>query len=119
MLIEILRSTPNYSTTSCPKLSSEEPPPHFAIKKEFMRRPDHLGRQLRTSSESVSCRCRLLLMPQIAWHMPTAAIQKCLHPDLQCQKLPDLHGPVLLPAAVFIDQGAHGVGPEQATLFNL
>jgi len=56
---------------------------------------------------------------QIRYCVVAAAIYKGLHPKLKCQKLPDLHGPVLNPAAVLIDECAHDLGSEQAALLNL
>ena len=48
-----------------------------------------------------------------------ATIEKSLHPKLKCQKLPDLHGPVLCPAAVLINECAHGLRSEQPALLDL
>jgi len=46
------------------------------------------------------------------------AVQKCLHPKLKGKKLPDLHGPVLRAAAMFIHKRRTASGRKQATLAN-
>jgi hypothetical protein len=51
--------------------------------------------------------------------MLTAAIEKDLHAKLKCQKLPDLHGLLLYPSALLINEYAHGLGSEQAALLDL
>ena len=47
------------------------------------------------------------------------AIDKCLHPEFECQELPDLHGPILRSAAVFFHKLAYGLRPKKIAAANL
>src|ERR1700730_11209246 len=95
-----VRSRPKPATQQCA-------PGRILPQAEVPEPPKLRSLQSAAVAESVSCRCRLLLVHPICGRVAVAAIQKGLHPKLKCQKLPDLHGPVLCSAAVLINECAH------------
>src|SRR6266851_5138941 len=62
----------------------------------------------------VSRNCRLsgVLTHPTASGRRRRAIHELLHPQLQRQELPNLHRPVLPPAAVFCDKPSHAFGTK-------
>jgi hypothetical protein len=77
-------------------------PGHTLAGAAALEHPKLRSRQSEHVVGPVSCRGCPLRVHQIRYCV-VAAIYKDLHPKLKCQKLPDLHGPVLYRTAVLIN----------------
>ncbi len=58
-------------------------------------------------------------MAELLGALLSSGVQKDSHPILKRKELPDLHGPILGTAPMFIDKMANGFRPEQAALINI